>query len=291
MADKRALLPFLAALLGVGLFSTMDGFAKFATLAVGAYSALLWRSGFGIVLAGGAWLLHGARRPPAKVLKIHLLRGMVMAGMAFTFFWGVARLPLAEAIALGLSAPLLALCLAAVLLGERIDLQAIGASLIGLIGVMIIAGGRITTSDAGTDQAWGIAALLLSALLYAWNLILQRQQALLAHPFEVAAFQNLVVGAVLLPLAPWLAIWPAGAVWQAIAMAALLSVLAAMLLSWAYGRAEAQALVPLEYSAFLWAALVGWIAFAEPLTWPLVTGAGLIVLGCWITTRRKTTAP
>lgn len=288
MADKRALFPFAAALLGVGLFSAMDGFAKFAALAIGAYSALLWRSGFGILLAGGAWLLHGPRRPPRQVVKLHLLRGAVMAGMAFTFFWGVARLPLAEAIALGLSAPLLALYLAAALLGESISLRTVGASMIGLIGVMIIAGGRISTSGTDMDQAWGIASLLLSSLLYAWNLILQRQQALLAHPFEVAAFQNFVVGAILLPLAPWLAIWPEPAVWQAIAMAALLSVLAAILLSWAYGRAEAQALVPLEYSAFLWAALVGWIAFSEPLTLSLVTGAGLIVLGCWITTRRAT---
>ncbi len=290
MPVRPALLPFIAALCGVGLFSAMDGFAKLAAIAVGAYSALLWRSGFGIILAGGVWLARNPRVPPAPVLRIHLLRGTVMAGMAFTFFWGVVRLPLAEAIAMGLAAPLLALYLAAAVLGEKIGLRTVGASLIGLAGVVIIAGGRISTPGAGADQIWGIAALLLSSLLYAWNLILQRQQALMAGPLEVAAFQNLVVGGVLLPFAPWLLAWPDPAIWGAIAMAAVLSVSAAMLLSWAYGRAEAQALVPLEYSAFLWAGLVGWLFFSEPLTWPLVTGALLIVLGCWMTSARRNPA-
>ena len=52
-----------------------------------------------------------------------------------------------------------------------------------------------------------------------------------------------------------------------------------MTFAWAYARAETQALAPLEYSGFLWAALFGWLFFREPVTWPTLTGAGLIVLG------------
>ena len=45
--------------------------------------------------------------------------------------------------------------------------------------------------------------------------------------------------------------------------AAVLTVAGAMAFAWAYARAEAQVLVPLEYSGFLWASLFGWIFFTE----------------------------
>ena len=44
-----------------------------------------------------------------------------------------------------------------------------------------------------TDTGKGIAAILISAGLYAYNLILQRQQSLLAGPIEIAFFQNCTV--------------------------------------------------------------------------------------------------
>ena len=62
---------------------------------------------------------------------------------------------------------------------------------------------------------------------------------------------------------------------------------AVMLASWAYGRAEAQVLVPIEYTAFLWAALMGWLIFRETLTVPTVAGAVLIVAGCWLAAPKK----
>ena len=52
-----------------------------------------------------------------------------------------------------------------------------------------------------------------------------------------------------------------------------------MLLSWAYARAEASYLAATEYTAFLWAALFGWLVFGEPLSPFTVAGAALIVAG------------
>ena len=45
--------------------------------------------------------------------------------------------------------------------------------------------------------------------------------------------------------------------------------------------------MPLEYSGFLWAALFGWLFFAEGLTWPVLLGAALIVGACWIAAPKK----
>lgn len=280
-------LPFAAALAGVALFSLMDALMKGASLAVGAYSALLVRSAFGVAIAGPLWLATGSGWPERRTFRLHLLRGVVGAAMAFTFFWGLARLPLAEAIALSFVAPLVALYLAAVLLGETIAKSAIMASLLGIAGVVLIAWTRMGSDLSHPEAGLGIGAILLSSLLYAWNLVLQRQQALVAAPAEVAAFQNTVVTCVLALFAPWLLVLPDAEMFGWIAAAAVLAVSGLMVLAWAYRRAEAQALVPLEYSGFLWAALFGWLFFREPLTPPTAIGASLIVAACWIAAPRK----
>jgi len=279
--------PVAVCLAGVALYSVMDAMMKGASLSVGAYSALLWRSLMALAGTMPLWRLRGGQWPQPHALRLHLTRGLVAAGMALSFFWGLTRLPIAEAIAISFVAPLFALFLAAVLLGERIARSAVVASVMGLAGVLVIAGARIGASEAADGVAWGIAAVVLSALLYAWNLILQRRQSQLSGPLEVASFMNLTVFLSLLPFAPWLAVAPGDWLTLAsVAGSAVLTVAAGMCLSWAYGRAEAQVLVPLEYSAFLWAALMGWLFFGEGLTWPTMAGTALVVVACWIAVPR-----
>ena len=287
MSGPRHFAPFLVTLGAVGLLSLMDAVMKQSALAVGTYNTLLVRSLFAIALAAPIYLAIRTGLPSRQAMRLHLLRGTVGTAMAFTFFWSLTKLPLAEAIALSFTSPLLALYLAAILLGERIGKGAIGASLMGFAGVLVIAWGRMggPASDSGT--AWGIASVLASSMLYAWNLVLQRQQAQVAKPAEVALFMTVVAAFWFALAAPWHFTPPAADEIAPIAVAAVMSVGGAMMLAWAYARAEAQALVPLEYSGFLWAALFGWLFFREGVTAPTLVGAVLIVIACWIAAPRK----
>ena len=288
MASDQGFRPFASVLLGVALFSLMDATMKAASLAAGTYSALLLRSLFGLALSVPAFLAAGGHWPAPDALKVHLTRGVVATGMAFTFFWAITRRPLAEAIALSFIAPLIALYLAAALLGERVRRRAIGASLVGLVGVVVVALGNGQGGTAPAGGWLGAASVLTSAVLYAWNLVLQRRQALLARPLEVVTFQNAIVSLVLIGFAPWFLALPRDPrAWGEIAAAAALSMIAAMLFASAYRRAEAQALVPLEYSAFLWASLFGWLFFAESLRAATLLGVALIVAACWIAAPRR----
>lgn len=287
MPREARLLPYLSILLAIALFSAMDATMKHASIAVGAYSATLLRNAIGFALFLPLWLHEGARWPGRKVLMIHVKRGVVGAGTATSFFFALVRLPMAEAIAISFIAPLIALVLAALLLEERIGSRAIGASLLGIAGVLVIAGARMGGHELDSEAGRGIIAVLVSATLYAWYLILQRQQAQVASPREVAVFQTGIAGLALALAAPWMLVVPGPGIWGSIAGAAVLGGTALMLASWAYRRAEAQALVPFEYSAFLWAALIGWLAFGEAVTWTTMLGAVLIVAGCWIAAPRK----
>ena len=280
MDRSHRLMPLLAALLGVALFSVMDAAMKRASIAGGVYNALLFRNVIGAALMWPLWRLSGGRWPGRANLKVHLLRSAVVAGMAGLFFWGLVRVPMAEAIALSFFAPLIAIYLASALLGEQVRAGAVAASLLGLAGVLVIAGGRLGQGTMDAESARGMAAVLGSAVLYAVNLVIQRRQAQVASPQEIALFQNLCAGGIFALAAPWLAVVPEPGVMADIA--------ALMLLAWAYARAEAQALVATEYSAFIWAALMGWLWFGEDLTWPVAAGAGLIVAACWLAARRRT---
>ena len=51
-------------------------------------------------------------------------------------------------------------------------------------------------------------------------------------------------------------------------------------MSWAYARAETRILIPVEYSAFIWAAIIGWFWFGEVVTGITLVGTVLIVFGC-----------
>lgn len=286
MTPRSAAIPFAVCCAGVALFSVMDAAMKGLSLSIGVYNALLWRAVVGTLLGSVLMLALRQRWPTATVLRLHLLRGTVVAFMAFAFFWALVRLPLAEAIALSFIAPLIALYLAALLLKEKVGRAAIFASLLGLVGVAIILSGRMRgTYDA--DALAGAGAVLVSAILFAWNLILQRQQAQLASPVEVAFFQHLVMLGVFALAAPFLAVLPPPATLPLVALAATLAFTSLAALAWAYARAEAQRLIPVEYSAFVWAAIIGWLVFGEALAVTTVAGAGLIVTACLIAARAK----
>ena len=284
MKLDHPLAPVLVAVAAIALLSVMDGAMKGAALALGAYSAMLWRGLMSSAITLPLWLGARTAWPAPAVLRVHLLRGGIVAVMAFLFFHSLTLLPLAQAIAISFFAPLISLYLAAVMLGEKIATSAIVASLIGLAGVAVICWPELTVART-PQRVDGIAAVLASALLYALNLVLARRQALIAKPREIAFFQNAIGFICLVLFAPWFLRAPAGAM-TLIALSSLLSIGAALMLAWAYARAEAQVLVPMEYSAFGWAAAVGWLAFGEPVSTPTLAGVALIVAACLVAARR-----
>ncbi len=99
-------IPFLIACAGIATFSAMDVLMKGLSIDIGAYNAVLWRTGAGTILSGLLYFASGPAMPDARTLRIHAVRSLFVAGMAVSFFWGLARLPMAEAIAIAFIAPL-----------------------------------------------------------------------------------------------------------------------------------------------------------------------------------------
>ena len=124
-ADHHSIaIPFAVATLGIALFSGMDAVMKQLTLAIGVYNAIFWRQIAGALFGGLAFFGTKGRWPARPVMRIHLIRGLVSAVMGLLFFWGLARVPLAQGVALAFVAPLIALYLAALILREQIARRA-----------------------------------------------------------------------------------------------------------------------------------------------------------------------
>ena len=278
-------LPFAVAALGIAAFSLMDAVMKGLSLAIGAYNALLWRTLAGAAIGGVLFLWHRAGWPRRATMRVHLVRGILSSVMAILFFWGLARVPMAQAIALAFVAPLVALYLATLILKEKIERTAILASLLGLAGVLVILAGQ-AEADLGREALHGSIAILCSAALYAYNIVLMRQQALLAGPVEIAFFMSAIMSACFLLAAPFLADLPEREHVPGILLAAILAFVSLMLLSWGYKRAEAQHLAPVEYTGFIWASLFGFLFFAEPVRPLTLIGAAMIVVACLVAPRR-----
>jgi S-adenosylmethionine uptake transporter len=289
LTTARSLTPALAfavAASGIGLFSVMDAFMKSLVLAMGVYNALFWRTLVSVGIGGAVWAASRPVWPKAAVLRLHLMRGAVTAGMALLFFWGLARVPMAQAITLTYIAPIMALILGAVVLGERVGARVVVASVAALAGVLVVIWGQ-SREVLGPQAFAGAAAILASAMLYAVNLVIARVQSQAARPAEISFFQSTVVVVILATTAPWLAEVPAAAQWPKLVISAGLATASLLLLAWAYAHGETGYLATTEYTSFVYAAVLGWAIFGEMLSGWTIAGAGVIVAACLYAANRR----
>ncbi|MGI8612223.1 MAG: DMT family transporter [Sphingomicrobium sp.] len=281
---------FLVGMLGIACFSGMDAVMKGLVIAIGTFATMFWRNLVGVGMSGALYFAQPSPWPSQSTMRLHIGRGALSTVMGFLFFWGLARVPLAQAIALAFIAPLLALFLAAVLLKETVGGRTVGASLVAFAGVLVIFVGQ-ARADLGREATIGSLAILASAVCYALNIVLVRRQAQVAGPVEIAFFQSLIVTLILAAFIPLVGVeLPTAIHWPWLVFAATLAIASHMLLSWAYARAEANYLAATEYTSFLWAALFGWLVFHEALSPYTLAGAALIVAGCILAARKPADA-
>jgi S-adenosylmethionine uptake transporter len=177
--------------------------------------------------------------------------------------------------------------LAPLVLKERLAGRSIAGAIAAFAGVVVIVLGQARARVA-PDVLLGIAAILGSAVCYSGNILMMRWQALAAKPLEINFFQSVVVLILWLLALPLIGVphWPRGQVtWVVIASA--LSTSGGLLFAWAYARGEASYLAVTEYSAFLWASVLGWLVFQERVSPYTLAGAVLIVGGCLGAARRR----
>jgi len=276
----------LLAIAAEGLLTLMDALIKALSARYPILQIAFLRFGFGLIGAAlyAAWSRPGW--PTREATLYNGMRAILIVVTATTFFFALARLPLADAIALGFISPVLTALFGVALLGERLDWRIAVALAGGICGMLLIVGGSVGSAGLSGDVLIGAAAVLLSAIGYALNIVVLRHRATRDPLAQIVLFQNL--GPTLLLALPVLWVWTPLTLGDTALFALLgtLGVTAHTLLAHAFARIEAARLAPVGYVALVWGVLFGFLFFAEVPGLATLAGAALIVLGTLVSQRR-----
>ena len=282
----RPTVPFAVATLAIMVFTTMDAVVKALPAGLPTIQVVAMRFALGIPLVLLAVWWARAGWPSVASWRANGPRGLLTIASTFLFFTALRRLPFAEALALSYLGPLLVATLAALILKEKLRADVLGAVLLGLAGVGVIAWGPLSEAEGLSGDVIGIAAAVGSAVTYALNTVLLRRQAKKDSATSIVLILHIVPAFLAAPFAVvgWQA--PSALVWGVFALVAVLGVSGHFLLTWAFGRARAGVLAIVDYLALPYAAAVGYLFFGEVPALAVWLGAGLIVVACLIVTRK-----
>lgn len=274
-----AISPLLIATGGVAFLCVMDAVMKHVVATTHPLTATFGRSLLSLVFAIPMWFAVGRPALTRDVLGAHAIRGTVMAFSAGSFFWALTVLPLAEAVTLSFVAPLIIPFIAWALLRERPRLTSLLAGVIGFAGVLVTTQGAPESADT-PERTLGIIMMMVAAVAWATSLVLLRGRASRDGPAIVVLMGGLVPAILLAPAAGVIGQMPSADAWLWLLLAAALTAAGVWMLTRAYARAEAQVLAPIEFTALAWAALLGWLFFAELPRIEVWVGAAIIIASC-----------
>lgn len=266
----RALL-YMAA--GVAAFALLDAGAKWLTAAYGVAQIIFLGRLFTLVLVLAVALpAGGLRQFRTRRLWRHIARTVASVLTMATFFWALSLMPLANVVALTFAAPLIMTVLSVVMLGENVEPRRWVAIGVGFLGVLIM------LRPAG-DFDWAALIPLACALFYALSIIVSRQLT------ATESINNLLLwvsGGAILFTAPFMPLeWKTPDLFELgiFAFTGLASGVGQFLMLRAFRYGEVSLLAPLEYTALIWAAVLGYLIWDEVPGWPIWLGAP-IVAGC-----------
>ncbi|MBD0273565.1 MAG: DMT family transporter [Acetobacteraceae bacterium] len=262
----------------LALFVVMDTLVKKLTARY-AVPQLMWAR-FLFSLLGAALVIRltsGSLPWRSRAPGLQAVRSALLALSNLLFSSALARIPLADATAVGFASPVLTVALAAVWLDERVGWRRWAGVGIGLLGVTIALRPPALTGEAPPD--WAMVLPLGTAMLFAVYQILTRRLAAIDDPRTTILHTGLAaaVGASLAQPFFWTA--PSATDWLLLASLGLLGGAGHGLLVLAFARAPASLLAPLTYTQLVWATLAGVLVFGD---WPdaaSLVGAAVIALG------------
>ncbi len=279
----------LLTILAVTVFTAMTALIKAADR-VPAGQAVFFRASMSLPVIV-AWLAirgelaNGLRTRSWKSHAVRGIAGSVAMGLGFA---GLKFLPLPEVTALRFITPVFIVLFAALMLGERIRAIRITAVAAGLVGVVVILWPRLTL-EGGSGELLGAGLVLASATLAALAQIFVKSMAGREHTAAIVFYFALTATVLSLATIPFGWVVPTGRELVLLVGAGMIGGVGQILLTSSYRFADAGVLAPFTYVSMLWAVVIGFFAFGEVPTVPMLTGAAMIIaagVAIWLRERQ-----
>ena len=232
------------------------------------------------------WLLRQGRSVlKTERLNVHLWRAAVGLCAMLSWFSAVAYLPLAEAVALNFTVPLFATAGAAVFLGEIVRARRWTATVVGFLGVLIIL-------RPGFVEVTPLMALpVVAACFMAVSVLIVKSLSGTEQPTAIVLYMNLLLTPLSLLPAVFVWRWPSLGELGLGLFIGICAVLAHILFTRAFARADASAIMPFDYARLPFVAAVGFLLFGElPDVWTWVGAAVIAAAAIYIAHRESRVA-
>lgn len=275
VARGTQLMIFAALLLALGATS-----ARFATEDMNVLLAVFWTNLCMFILIS-AWMLLMRPKGGVRTRKPfqHFLRSVFTYGALVTYFYALAQIPFATAVVLQSMGPVFVPILAIVVFRRLADRFVWLGVLISFAGVvMIVQPDRFGMS---LGEASAILAALggAAAALVIWSL--STTEPVERQMFHFSLFAFLLSA---LPL-PWVWQWPEPQQLIPIAAVAAFTITGQFFYAKAFAAAPADKVNTWSYMSIVFAAIIGFVLWDEPILFLTAAGAILVVGGAHLATR------
>ena len=257
-----------------GLTATVDTVAKYMSPSLHGVQVVWGYSlaitvlvlGYAVFRPEPLWRAFATRRP-----LLQFGRGAMLFATISMLFVALAKLPLADVIAISFASPLFIILLAAPLLSERIEVHRFAAVVFGLAGVAIV-----MRPGAGVFE-WAALLALASAVFFAFFQITTRVLASTESPFTTLLYTGIGTLACSSLAVPFF--WAPISALEMMVFAVIggLGVAAHVCMIRAYAFTQASFLAPFNYAKLLWAVALGYLVFGDVPQLNVIAGSAVIV--------------
>jgi drug/metabolite transporter (DMT)-like permease len=258
-------------LLATLLFTAANALVK-SILHIPAAEIVMFRS---IVSLASCWYLMRRANlyPWGKHRKLLVMRGLFGAVALICFFMSIQRLPLASALVLFYTTPMLSTVVAHWWLGEPFYRLQWLFFAISTAGILLIKGFDVRVDAVGLGL--GLAASVSSA--FAYNTI--KRMKGLEDPIVIVFFFPLVTMPLTLPWVAWDWVTPQGLDWLVLGVVGVLTQTAQVAMTRGYQQETISRASSVTYLGVLYGLLVGYAFFGETFGWEALAGMALVVAG------------
>ncbi|MDH3759402.1 MAG: DMT family transporter [Gammaproteobacteria bacterium] len=269
------LLGIVLMMLAMLLFEVMDAVAKWLLIAdMSAIQVIAIRSWMILAMVPLILVVRGELAELRIERPVqHLLRGMLGFLAPFCFFTSLKILPLADATVVFFSAAFFLTAASALVLKEQVGIHRWGAVVVGFSGVVI------AMDPQGGAAVGSYLLALCGAVVYAFIFIWGKQLSKRDSVISLVLSLHLGMGVSACLLLPWVWVPVSAEMLGMLLLMAVIALIAHFIFTLAFARADVSVLAPFEYTALIWATIIGyviWLDFPSPRVW---SGA-VIIIGC-----------
>lgn len=271
----------LLAVAASAAFASMHNTVRYVTADLHPFEVAFFRNVFGVLFLVPWFATVGVGSLRTRHAGKHLVRSLVNAASMLMWFTALSLMPVADATALALAGPVFIALGAMAFLKERVGPRRWLGIGIALTGGLVIVRPGIEAVSLGTWLVLGSALCVSVSKLIAK--VVSRTDS---TPAIVAYLTFLQMPWTLMPALPvWQ--WPELRHWGLLILIGILGTTGHLLFIRAYKLADVSQVEPVMFMRMVWAALIGWVLFAEfPDAWTWV-GAAVIVVGTTYIARRE----